>query len=136
MPSVMSFWPSVFERIRKGEKIIEYRRVFPKNNNFAYMYVTKPVKAIKGIVYFGKIYTLSDLKVLYKNNPEILIQIDNNPNTYRYGAAITGFEEIEPITLEELRKNVPNFVAPQSYLLLENNPHLTYFIEKRKKFSK
>ena len=136
MSSVMSFWPSVYDRIRRGEKNIEFRRVFPKENRFAYMYVTKPVKAIKGIIYFGEKHTLSELKVIYKNNPNMLAQIENNQGSYRFGVDIIGFKEIEAITLEELRKNVPDFVAPQSYLLLENNPLLARYIEKRKKFSK
>lgn len=135
MSSLMSFWPSVYERIKKGEKTIEFRRVFPKENNFAYMYVTKPVKAIKGIIYFGEKHTLGELKVIYKNNSNMLSQIENNPDSYRFGVDIIGFKEIESITLEELRNNVPTFVAPQSYLLLENNPLLAKYIEKRKKFS-
>lgn len=136
MSSLMSFWPSVYERIKKGEKTIEFRRVFPKENNFAYMYVTKPVKAIKGIVYFGEKHTLTELKVIYKNNSDILTQIEKNLDTYQFGVDIIGFEEIEEITLEELRKNIPAFTPPQSYLLLENHPILTNYIKEREKFSK
>lgn len=132
----MSFWPSVYERIKKGEKTIEFRRVFPKENNFAYMYVTKPVKAIKGIIYFGAKHTLSELKVLYRDNSDILAQIEKNPDTYQFGVDIIDFKEIEEIALEELRKNVPTFVAPQSYILLENHPILADYIKKRGKFSK
>lgn len=135
MSSIMSFWPNVYERIKKGEKTIEYRRSFPKNNAYSYMYVTKPVKAIKAIIYFGEKYTLEELRSLNKDKPDILRQIDNNPGTYRYGSYIIGIKEIDPITLQELRNNVPNFVAPQSYLLLENNPILSKYIEKRRKFS-
>lgn len=136
MTAVMSFWPSVFERIKHKEKFIEYRRTFPKDGDYVYMYVTKPVKAICAVLYFGKKYTLEELKEKHQDNPQILKQIDHNPKTYQYGAEIVGFEEIEPITLDELRKNVPNFVAPQSYLLLKNNQPLSEFIkQKRKKLS-
>ena len=131
MSSLMSFWPSVYERIKKGEKTIEFRRVFPKENRFAYMYVTKPIKAIKGIIYFGEKHTISELKVIYKNNPNMLAQVENNLDSYRFGVDIIGFKEIEAITLEELRRNVPDFVAPQSYLFLETNPLLADFIKER-----
>ena len=100
------------------------------------MYVTKPVKAIKGIVYFGEKHTLTELKVIYKNNSDILTQIEKNLDTYQFGVDIIGFEEIEEITLEELRKNIPAFTPPQSYLLLENHPILTNYIKEREKFSK
>ena len=104
MSSVMSFWPSVYERIRSGEKTIEFRRVFPKENSFAYMYVTKPIKAIKGIIYFGEKHTLSELKVIYKNNPDMLVQIENNLDSYRFGVDIIGFKEIGTNYIGRIKK--------------------------------
>lgn len=52
MIPVMSFWPSVYSKIEGQVKLIEYRRVFPKNCEYAYMYISKPVKAISAIIYF------------------------------------------------------------------------------------
>ena len=43
---------------------------------------------------------------------------------------IESIQKIQPITLDMLRKNIPNFTAPQSYILLENNISLKYYIEK------
>ena len=129
MTPLMSFWPEIYDKIFGQIKLIEYRRNFPKDCTYAYMYVSKPVKAICGIIYFGKIYNLSDWQSQYSENPDILKRI-NDYSSYRYGAEILGFQKIEPISLENLRTNVEGFTAPQSYLLLENNKPLSDYISK------
>jgi len=128
MTPVMSFWPSIYKKIKSQNKIIEYRRRFPNDCKMAYMYVSKPVKAICGIIYFGKIHSLEDWKIEYSNDANIQKRIDTHIDSYRYGAEIIAFQEIQPIPLDSLRKNVPNFVAPQSYLLLENNDCLKDYV--------
>lgn len=125
----MSFWPSIFQKIKCQEKIIEYRRRFPSNCTVAYMYISKPIKAICGIIYFGNIHSISDWKEEYKDNIQVTNRIAEFNISYCYGAEIAGFQEIVPIALNDLRKNVPNFVAPQSYLLLENNKILKDYID-------
>mgnify|MGYP000204223650 CR=1 FL=1 len=47
---LLSFKPEWYNRIKDGSKIFEYRRTFPDEEIMAYMYVSAPVKAIKGIV--------------------------------------------------------------------------------------
>lgn len=129
MTPLMSFWPSIYSRIANQEKLLEYRRSFPKDCTFAYMYISKPTKAICGIVYFGKKYSVSDWKNEYINDSKILNRITEYNDSYKYAMEITGFQEIKPITLDELRENIIGFVAPQSYLLLENNINLKTYIE-------
>lgn len=134
MIPVMSFWPRIYNRILNQEKLIEYRRTFPKNCTHAYMYISKPVKAICAIVYFGKKHTLSDWAVEYASDEIVSKRIaDYSPN-YRYGMEIISVQKIKPITLEDLRINVPNFVAPQSYVLLENNEALATYINNNLEF--
>ncbi|NLI71458.1 MAG: hypothetical protein GX361_01840 [Bacteroidales bacterium] len=126
----MSFWPSVYKKISEQVKLIEYRRTFPKECKIAYMYVSKPVKAVCGILYFGDKHMLLDWKKQYSNNSEIIDRINESLEKYRYGMEIKGFQKIKPITLDELRENVLGFVAPQSYLLLENNKPLAEYLER------
>lgn len=128
MIPVMSFWPSIYDRILDQEKLIEYRRTFPKDCTHAYMYISKPVKAICAIIYFGKKHSLSDWAEEYASNEIISKRIADYSHNYKYGMEIIGVQKIKPITLEDLRINVPNFVAPQSYVLLENNTTLANYI--------
>ncbi|MFR3096621.1 hypothetical protein [Mediterraneibacter sp.] len=48
---LLSFKPEVYEKIKSGKKKFEHRRNFPDEPIMAYMYVSAPIKAIKGIVY-------------------------------------------------------------------------------------
>lgn len=48
---LLSFKPEVYEKIKSGKKIFEYRRNFPDEPIIGDMYVSAPVKAITGIVY-------------------------------------------------------------------------------------
>lgn len=128
----MSFWPSIHNKIAGQIKIIEYRRNFPKECTHAYMYVSKPVKAICGIVYFTQKHSVHDWKDEYAYSTEILSRINDTLDSgARYAMEIGAYQEIEPITLDELRENVEGFVAPQSYLLLENNIELCEFLQKK-----
>lgn len=128
MTPVMSFWPIVFNKIISGEKLIEYRRRFPKNCTMAYMYVTKPKKAICGIIYFEKLHKLTDWETTYSNDPQTLKRILKYKQKYNYAMEIKAIQQIKPISLNLLRQNIDNFVAPQSYILLENNKDLKNFL--------
>ena len=48
--SILSFKPEVYEKIKSRKKKFEHRRNFPDEPIMAYMYVSAPIKAIKGIV--------------------------------------------------------------------------------------
>lgn len=134
MTPLMSFWPKVYNKILSQEKLFEYRRKFPKDCSYAYMYITKPIKAICAIVYFNKIYSLKDLMDEYANDTQVYNRIKNFNSSYKYAAEISSIQRIKPITLEELRKNIPNFVAPQSYILLENNSLLSSYLNEHTTF--
>ncbi|WCG06112.1 hypothetical protein PML89_09755 (plasmid) [Vagococcus lutrae] len=134
MVLVMSFWPSIYSKIENQVKLVEYRRVFPKNCKYAYMYVSKPVKAICAIIYFGEMHSLEDWKEEYILNSEVSDRINSFSSNYKYAMEIQKIQKINPISLETLRENVPGFTAPQSYLLLENNKLLSDYIENNVKF--
>lgn len=129
MTVLMSFKPSVFNKIIDQIKIIEYRRNFPKNCSYAYMYVSKPVQAICGIIYFGNNYSLLAWQNEYKKNEIIFRRVNNYINKYRFGTEIIGIQRIKPISLKKLEDNLLNFSPPQSYYILENNIPLKKFIE-------
>lgn len=128
MTPLMSFWPEIYDKIFDQIKLIEYRRTFPKDCTFAYMYISKPTKAICGIIYFGKIHSVSDWRNQYSEDSDIIRRIDEFSKSARYGAEIISVQKIKPIHLDDLRANVEGFVAPQSYVLLENNKILADYI--------
>ncbi len=57
---LLSAKPSVYNKIKSGEKIFEHRRSFPNEPIKAYMYVSSPVCVVTGVLYLGKRYELKD----------------------------------------------------------------------------
>lgn len=127
---LFSFWPKIFDEIIIQRKLLEYRRNFPKNCEFAYMYVSKPTKAICGIIYFNKKHNLQDWARRYNNDKTIIKRIQKYSNSYRYAMEIKAVQKIRPISLKLLQENFPKFRAPQSYILLNNYPEIWSFIEE------
>lgn len=123
---LLSFKPEVYEKIKSGEKIFEHRRNFPDEPIMAYMYVGAPVKAITGIVYLGKRHLLSDWKKAFKDDKDAVTRIEQYEKSYRYAIEIMEFQETTNIPLDDLRRDVPGFVAPQMYVYLDGTELGTY----------
>ena len=125
---LLSFRPDVYEKIKSGLKIFEHRRNFPDEPIMAYMYVSSPVKAITGVVYLGKRHCLSDWLEYYKEDSNAVTRIKEYMETYhyRYAMEIDSFQETSQISLDDLRENIPGFVAPQMYIYLDGTELLEY----------
>ena len=123
---LLSFKSEVYEKIKSGKKIFEHRRNFPDEPIMAYMYVSTPVKAITGIVYLGKRHLLSDWKEAFKYDKDAVARIEKYQESYRYAMEIDEFQETTEISLEDLKRDVPGFVAPQMYIYLDETELLDY----------
>lgn len=126
---LLSFKPSVYKNIYEGLKIFEHRRNFPNEPIMAYMYVSKPVRAITGIVYLNNRHELIDWEQEFSYDSEALKRIADYKKSYRYAMEIAEFQETNAIGLDDLKRDLPRFVAPQSYIYLDNNPDLLRYIE-------
>ena len=127
---LLSFKPSVYDKIYAGIKIFEHRRNFPNEPIMAYMYVSAPIKAIKGIVYLGKRHLLSDWREEFKNDKAAVVRIEKYQELYRYAMEINEFQETTEISLGALRRDVSGFVAPQMYIYLDGTELLDYIENK------
>lgn len=125
---LLSFRPDVYEKIKSGVKTFEHRRNFPDEPIMAYMYVSSPVKAITGVVYLGKRHCLSDWLEYYEEDSNAVTRIKEYMETYhyRYAMEINRFLETSQISLDDLRKNVPGFIAPQMYIYLDGTELMEY----------
>ena len=126
---LLSFKPEVYEKIKSGKKIFEHRRNFPDEPIMAYMYVSAPVKAITGIVYLGKRHLLSDWHEEFKDDKDAVARIEKYQESYRYAMEIDEFQDTTEISLNDLRRDIPGFYAPQMYIYLDGTQLLEY-IEK------
>lgn len=123
---LLSFKPEVYEKIKSGKKIFEHRRNFPDEPIMAYMYVSAPVKAITGIVYLGKRHLLSDWHEEFKEDKDAVVRIEKYQESYRYAMEINEFQETTEISLDDLRRDIPDFYAPQMYIYLDGTDLLEY----------
>lgn len=128
---LLSFKPSVYRNIYAGLKIFEHRRNFPNEPIMAYMYVSKPVRAITGIVYLNNRHELIDWEQEFDYDFEALQRIADYKKSYRYAMEIAEFQETNAISLDDLKRDLSRFVPPQSYIYLDNNPDLLKYIEER-----
>ena len=123
---LLSFKPEVYEKIKSGKKIFEHRRNFPDEPIMAYMYVSAPVKAITGIVYLGKRHLLSDWHEGFKDDKDAVARIEKYQESYRYAMEIDEFQETTEISLDDLRRDILGFYAPQMYIYLDGTKLLDY----------
>lgn len=131
---LLSFKPKVYEKIFSGEKIFEHRRNFPDEPVKAYMYVSKPVRAITGIIYLGKKHIITDWEKEFSHDNEAISRIIKYEESYRFAMEIVEFRETNEIGLDDLKKDL-SFIAPQSYIYLDDKPELKKYIEDRIKES-
>jgi predicted transcriptional regulator len=117
----MSIKPQFYEQISKGLKKVEYRTMPPKSCDRIYLYVSHPVKKIKGYIEVDKIIT---------ENPDKIWSITRNISgiSLEYFKKYTeGKSKVSGILIEKFvsldfdpYKNWMNFRAPQNFYYLED----------------
>lgn len=125
--SMQPFWK---EKIMSGEKIYEYRKRFPNEEIWAFIYVSSPISGISGILHLGRYTLLEDWKMKYAGQPEVIDRIctyESRKN--KMAIPVLGYQETSIITREELVEKLEKFVVPQSYYYLNDNMELTQYIE-------
>ncbi|GAA4859233.1 ASCH domain-containing protein [Paenibacillus vulneris] len=125
---ILSLQPKPYNEILKGIKKFEYRRAFLKEAVTAFIYVSSPVKELRGIIEFGTPIIDSAARIAAiaeREHPgwgqgitSYLKGLDKG-----YAIPIRSICEFQPIALQELRDKY-GFTPPQSYMYLESNKKL------------
>ncbi len=123
---LLSFKADVYQRVLSGEKIYEHRKVFPDEPIEAYLYVSAPVKAIKGIMHLRNKTPLEVWKQRYSYDKDAVKRIDNYLLQYKYAMEISDFQNTTEVSLQNLRENIPGFVVPQMYYFIDDSYLLEY----------
>lgn len=127
---LMSFWPSIYNRILISDKIFEYRYRYCKEPTKVYMYVSKPIKQILGIVELGIPIDINQWKTEFSHLSNINTRIEQYLEKYTYAMPILSFQKTNSVSLETLKENIPNFNAPQSYIYVDRNQKLEEFLNQ------
>lgn len=123
---LLSFRADVFERVVNGTKIYEHRKVFPNEPVMAYLYVSKPIQAITGIMWLDNKTKISTWIKKYQDDPDAVTRITEYLKNHTYAMEIQRFQPTNSISLQQLRKDVANFVVPQMYYYIEETELLNY----------
>ena len=126
---LLSFKPNVYEKVINGIKIYEHRRTFPEEPVKAYLYVSRPVQEITGIMYLGNRQSLEDWKREFSYDKDAIERIEKYQIKNRYVMEIQQFQKTNGIALEQILKTFPNFRVPQMYINLDGTPLLNYLEE-------
>lgn len=129
---LLSLKPEVFQTVLSGEKIYEHRRVFPDGPVKAYIYISRPVQALAGILYLGNKVNIIEWKEKYKDDMDAQVRIDEYLKHHKVAMEIQKFQNTTSIELSEIRKEFPKFLIPQMYYYLDGLTLLDYLEEQLK----
>lgn len=124
---LLSFKAEVFERVLSGKKIFEHRKNFPDEPIIAYLYVGKPIQAVVGIMLLQKRTNLEAWKDKYSYDKDAVTRINEYLKKYRYVMEIAEFQNTNMISLEKIKRDIPDFNIPYMYYYLDDSPLLDYF---------
>ncbi|MEI6287328.1 MAG: hypothetical protein WCP79_12555 [Bacillota bacterium] len=129
---LISLLEQPFKDIVSGKKIFEYRTRYSKVPTTAFIYVSRTLRQICGIVDFDSpiIGTSEEICALAeKHQPGSSANLMAYfKNGIGYAIPVKSVRLIETVDLFSLRKLFPGFVAPQSYYLLNNKPELLKYL--------
>ena len=125
MKILMSIKPQFVEKIRRGEKKFEFRRVLPKHQDVdtIIVYASKPVGKVVGEMIVGDFLTYPTDEMWERTKGDAGITREEFFNyfhgkKYANAIAIKSYQDYEqPIPLDVL---LPGKVSPQSYCYLNN----------------
>ena len=130
----LSFRPEYFRPVLYGIKKYEYRKRFCAEETIAYLYLSGKVRQVVGIMELGKPIRLDDTRDKYLDYPDTLKRVDEYIKSKDINAipikSLSLFKN--PLTLESIRKEIPNFMPPQMYFLLDNHLKLKQLLEQQK----
>lgn len=132
---LMSLREEYYEVMLSGKKKYEYRTRYLKDVSDAYIYISKTKKSIVAKIRFAKpiIGNALDIACLALENEKGSFDDIKEylHNDIGYAMEVLSITPIKEVTLKELQEKFPDFVAPQSYYILDKKPELLEFLESR-----
>ena len=129
----LSFRPEYFKPLLYGIKKYEYRKRFCDEETKAYLYLSGKSRQVVGIMELGKPIRLDLTRNDYLNYPDTLKRVDEYILSKDINAvpikSLALFKY--PISLNEIRKEIPNFMPPQMYFVLDNHTNLKQILERQ-----
>lgn len=130
----LSFRPEYFKTLLYGIKKYEYRKRFCDEETRAYLYLSGKSRQVVGVMELGSPIRLDLTRENYLKYPETLKRVDEYILSKDINAvpikSLSLFDN--PISLDEIREEIPDFMPPQMYFVLDNHPKLKSILEKQR----
>lgn len=128
----LSFKPEYFKPILYGLKKYEYRKRFCNEEVCAYLYLSGNKRKVIGIMELGVPIRLDKTVDEYTNDTRrrVIDYINARDVCAIPIKSLRLFES--PLSLESIRKSIPNFMPPQMYYILNNNIKLKELMKKQR----
>ncbi|MBR6697675.1 MAG: hypothetical protein IKL73_05330 [Lachnospiraceae bacterium] len=123
---LLSLKPDIYNQIATGKKIFEHRKVFPDEPIKAYIYISRPVQAIAGVMILENKTPLEYWKNLFSFDKEAILRITDFMSRNKYAIQIKQFQDTNRIPLALIKEIEPTFVIPQMYYFIDESNLLSY----------
>ena len=129
----LSFKSEYFGPLLYGIKKYEYRKRFCDEETIAYLYLSGKARQVVGIMELGKPIRLDNTRDNYIGYPSTLKRVDKYIESKNINAipikSLSLFKN--PLSLEDIRKEIPTFMPPQMYFVLDNHLKLKQLLERQ-----
>lgn len=130
---LLSFRSEYFGPLLYGIKKYEYRKRFCNEETIAYLYLSGKSRQVVGIMELGKPIRLDNTRNNYLDYPDTLKRVDKYIESKDINAipikSLSLFKN--PLSLEDIRKEIPTFMPPQMYFVLDNHLKLKQLLEQQ-----
>lgn len=128
----LSFNYKYFKPLLFGIKKYEYRKRFCNEETKAYLYLSGKPKYIIGVMELGKPIRLDYTRDNYLDYPDTLKRVDEYILNRDINAipikSLALFKN--PMSIDDIRKQIPGFMPPQMYYNLDNMPKLKILLNR------
>lgn len=128
---ILSFSPDWYPYLRSGDKIYEHRKRICAETVRAYIYLGNPYRQIVAVATLGDREKIEDWLEKYKYNAAALMRIKDCLTRNVYAKPICDFQEIKPIDIRLMEKEIDNFRVPISYMFIDDREDIFNYIKER-----
>lgn len=130
---ILSFKEEWYPQLISGEKIYEHRKRFCDEPVMAYIYLGLPRRQLVAIAELGKREELVDWLKRYNADNKAVERIKDYLARNRYAMPIQSIQEIEPIDMRKMEREIAGFRVPISYMFLDDKPEVFEYIKRNTK---
>ena len=130
---ILSFSPEWYPFLKSGEKIYEHRKRICEDPVEAYIYLGLPYREIVAKIIMGERENISEWLNRYSYDRKAIERIRDCLTRNNYAKPILSYQELQPIDIRKMEKELDAFRVPISYMFIDDRPDIQNYIRAREK---